>query len=57
MASEKIARVASKLEDSLKAGDYYAALQLYRTMIKRCVSECDLWGSGDVYTPPPRGPF
>ena len=33
--SEKAARTLLKLEASLAAGDYYGALQLYRTIVKR----------------------
>lgn len=33
--TDKIARVTSKLQESLVAGDYYSALQMYRTIIKR----------------------
>jgi hypothetical protein len=33
--ADKIARVIAKLEDSLQQGDFYGALQMYRTVIKR----------------------
>jgi hypothetical protein len=36
MASDaKIARVLARLEEALKEGNYYAALQMYRTVVKR----------------------
>ncbi len=35
--ADKIARVSAKLQDALVAGDYYGALQMYRTIIKRYV--------------------
>jgi hypothetical protein len=38
MASDaKIARVLSRLEEALREGNYYAALQMYRTVVKRKV--------------------
>ncbi len=33
--ADKIARVTAKLEESLRDGDFYGALQVYRTLIKR----------------------
>jgi hypothetical protein len=37
---EKLAKVTQKLEAALAEGDYYAALQMYRTVVKRCVCLC-----------------
>ena len=34
-AAEGSSRAAAKLDAALQSGDYYAALQLYRTLVKR----------------------
>ena len=39
MADDKTARAVATLHAALQSGDHYAALQLYRTLIKRCVSD------------------
>lgn len=41
MADDKTARAVAKLHAALQAGDHYAALQLYRTLIKRCAGAAD----------------